>query len=330
MTAKGAFLSGLSQMANVLGTNDAYAFNMMQHTWINDRMRRTGASQKLLERIAQEKMRNTGGKFVDSRLAGALSIGLRDGDFMVGSLMDNPEYGDFEPSHRLASEVTKQYSTAGYDSVYSVTKGVEAFETAKASGYDEQTPGVPTSGLNVEDFTATINTENPYDDPVYAGYLDKQGEFYGLTQSRYAAPNENRAHYQTPAQLQRSRHGPRPRIAKTDLLADYQYPSRAVYAMERNFAVDKNNYAGPSQELSPQDVMSAAENAHLAALGRAHLNAKRAESYFAGEFVSAEKNRKTREKALTTSPAPTTDVITAEDGHLIGFADPHDLGWRDV
>ncbi|HEY9078809.1 hypothetical protein [Magnetovibrio sp.] len=31
-----------------------------------------------------------------------------------------------------------------------------------------------------------------------------------------------------------------------------------------------------------------------------------------------------------TPTAPTSDVITAEDGHLIGFAERHGLGWRDV
>ena len=39
-------------------------------------------------------------------------------------------------------------------------------------------------------------------------------------------------------------------------------------------------------------------------------------------------------KATTTAAAattaPTTDVITAKDGHLIGFAERHGLGWRDV
>ena len=78
--------------------------------------------------------------------------------------------------------------------------------------------------------------------------------------------NVNPVEYEDPAAQLRA-YGRRtdplePHNVKLDLLADYQYPSRAFYAMERNFAVDKNNYAGPSQELSPQDVMSTAENAH--------------------------------------------------------------------
>lgn len=325
----GTLGEGISAALKAAELNNARLFNNAQYGWVTSYLRSVGASQALIEKIAQKPEKGSYGILVDTRLGGALSIGLRDGDFMVGSLIDNPEYGDFKPSHRLASEVTRQYSVNGYDDIYAVTKGIEAFETTEAIGYDGIKTKDPVTGLGVEDFTATINTENPYRDSVYASYLEKQGEFYGLTQNQYTAPTLSRPNHQTPAQLKRSRHGQRPQIAKADLLADYQYPSHSLYAMEPNFTVGKN-YAGPSQELSPQDVMSAAENSHLAALGRAHLNAKRAEAYQAGEFVSAEENRKTRDKALTTSPAPTTDVITAEDGHLIGFAGRHGLGWRDV
>jgi|GEM_PF-1981890 len=39
---------------------------------------------------------------------------------------------------------------------------------------------------------------------------------------------------------------------------------------------------------------------------------------------------KTPATSSKTPTAPTSDVITAKDGHLIGFAERHGLGWRDV
>jgi len=46
--------------------------------------------------------------------------------------------------------------------------------------------------------------------------------------------------------------------------------------------------------------------------------------------VGMQNTPKTPATASKTPAAPTTDVITAEDAHLIGFAERHGLGWRDV
>lgn len=119
--------------------------------------------------------------------------------------------------------------------------------------------------------------------------------------------------------------------AKSNALQNYRYPSRINAMLNSNQTVDKGNYVGPSQELSPQDLMSPAENRHLAKVARNHLEQRRTKNAFANETSSAYAKIDARAKVRAMNArSPRTDVITAEDGHLTGFAKRHGVTAMDV
>lgn len=168
-----ALLEGIDSSIKIEGLNDSHIFNNTQYGWVTSYLRNSGASQNLLDRIAQERNSLQTGMNVDTRLGGALAVGLRDGDFFEGSLMANPEYGNYRPSHRLASEVTRQFHNAGYSPTYSADMGVRAYEMAEAVGYNGSGPLSPSAELSPEDFTGALSPQDLASKPYSSKRVDQ-------------------------------------------------------------------------------------------------------------------------------------------------------------
>jgi len=71
---------------------------------------------------------------------------------------------------------------------------------------------------------------------------------------------------------------------------DYAHPSYTNYMLENNFAVEKGNYAGASQEQSPEDLMSKEQlDQQLAAMDNRRM-ADQASRTWTNEFVDVNKS----------------------------------------
>lgn len=98
-----AELEALSRLLAEIELMKAENFNNAQYGWTQGYLRSAGAPEELIERIAQQRKTFEDGTpmppgiDIDTRLGGALSLGLRDGDFLKGGLMDNLEWGNYQP-----------------------------------------------------------------------------------------------------------------------------------------------------------------------------------------------------------------------------------------